>query len=160
MKKNILVLLLATVALSSCCTKKYCVELSGFPIKFYGFNSADLDTIYTTGYAPGSNFAQITRPEQADSVRADSDTPTIFLLNARQNGVVAPPNTVGAAFSDQHEWKIYIPSVNKTILISDYGYSTYSCNNCLFDKSDKVRSLSTCSVDGITESAQKIKIHK
>lgn len=159
MRNYAFAIIIASLAFSSCCTKKACVEMAGVPLKFYGFTLAELDTIYTTGYAPGSYFAQVTRPEQIDSVQRDYDSPGVFHLNIDGNYTLSP-HAGGSTLSDEHEWKIFIPAVNKTILISNYGYRTYTCNKCAFSKNEKTRSLSTCTINGKTESVHDIRIYK
>jgi hypothetical protein len=162
LKKYILFLSLIVcfVAYSSCCKKEACLEVTGVPITFYGYNAVDLDTVYTTGYAPGTGFAKVTRERQADTIQKDYGSDTTFALMVRGGGGISAGALPGSALSDEHEWKIYIPALNQTIFISEYGYHSYTCNSCGSSKGSDVRSLSTCSVNGAHIAVDAVMIYK
>ncbi len=155
MKQKLLFLSAATLLIASCCTKKACDDLDAVLVQFAGFQSSDIDTIYTTGYILGSNFAQVARPEQMDTAVHYEDT--LYRLASVTNGYYD-----GGYLSDKYDWVVYIPSVNKTVRINNYGYNTFKCNRCFpySPPSNKTRSLSTCSVNGQTVNARDVVITK
>jgi hypothetical protein len=147
MKNTLLLLALLITGLSSCCHKKKCMELSSIEIELHGFTAADMDTIEVTGYALGSNFAQKTRDMHLTSGYSQPGNKYIVMDN-------------GNFLSDQHDWEVHIPAINKTIRISGYGYNSYSCNSCPIDREDKVRTLSTVTANGVITNAYDVKVYK
>lgn len=147
-------LLFLALCASSCCKKETCTTLANLPIFFYGYSAADLDTIYTTGYAIGSKFTQETRERKADTFRVLDDGSA--MLQVKDNISV----TGNASLPDAHEWKIYIPGVNQTILISDYDYSSYNCNKCGLRRGTPIRTLATVYVNSVKRSVGELKIYK
>lgn len=156
MLRSFSVVLLTSLLLSACCKKQSCTELTCLPVAFYNFAPEDLDTIYTTGYAIGSGFTQVMREKQADTVRAVEGQQGVYMLKVR-NGSGAGPD---GALSDQYEWVIYLPSVNKTIELSDYDYSSYNCNKCGLRRGTPIRSLATVYVNSVKRSAGDIRVYK
>ncbi len=161
MKKLIPLACLAAFALSSCCKKTACVQNADMAITFYGFTAAEVDTVITTGYALGSMFSKVTRAETIDTAGHFTHMPDRpFCLVLKR-----PPSTnaYGGGYNlsfGAYEWKLYIPAVNKTILITNYGYQTYNCNPCGIRKGKEIRSLSTCSVNDSTKNVDDIRIYK
>lgn len=147
MKNTLLLLALLTTGLSSCCTKKACADLASVEIQLFGFDPADVDTIEVTGYALNSNFTQKTRDTHITSGYSQPGNKYIIFDN-------------GNFLSDQQDWEVYIPAVNKTIRVSGYGYNSYSCNNCPIDREDKVHTLSTCSINGVITNANNVEVYK
>lgn len=154
MKVKLLFLLFASALITSCCTQKDCEEETHVHVTFHGFNLSDVDTVYVTGYRMGSNFAEVIQPQFADTVIPDGDK---YLL---ANTSAATGMELGLI--DTAEWKVYIPSVNKTLLINNYGYSTFKCNACfpVSPPSNKIHSLSTCSVNGVTTYVHQVDVQK
>ena len=151
--RSIAFLFIASVLAASCCKKETCATLSNLPVFFYGFAPEEIDTIYTTGYAIGSEFTQETREKQADTVKMIDDGGA--MLQVRNSGAVG-----NASLPDTYEWRIYIPGVNKTILLSDYDYSSYNCNKCGLRRGTPLRTLSTVYVNSVKRSVGEIKIYK
>lgn len=147
MKNTLLLFALLVAGLSSCCTKKKCLELSSVEIKLQGFNAAETDTIEVTGYAHGSNFTNKTRDKHITQGYYQPDNVYIIMDN-------------GDFLSDQYDWEVYIPAVKKTIRISGYGYNSYSCNNCPIDREDKIHTLSTCTVNGVITNANDVNVYR
>ncbi len=147
MKNTLLLLTLLVAGLSACCTKKKCAELSSVEIKLQGFTAAEVDTIEVTGYALGSNFTNKTRDKHIASGYYQPDAVYIVMDN-------------GNFLSDQYDWEVYIPAVNKTIRVSGYGYNSYSCNNCFLIKEDNIRTLSTCTINGVVTNANDVEVYK
>lgn len=157
-------LLLAAGLLAGCCTQKKCSEESYLSIAFDGFDLSDIDTIYTTGYAIGSGFTTETSPTQIDSVVTIPNPGTGYAFARRSApgaSIHTSAITVQSSLPDTHEWKLVIPALNRTILINNYGYATYKCNRCfpVSTRDNKIRSLSTCSVNG-AGSSREIRITK
>ncbi|GAA4465978.1 hypothetical protein GCM10023093_19200 [Nemorincola caseinilytica] len=142
--KAVLALFVIVLTLSACCTKKACVENDRITLQFYGFDTTELDTVYTTGYALGSGFTKVTREQRLD---------TTYLGQVDSNRSYYPYYNEG--LSDQYEWEVYVPAVNRTYRFTDYSYSTFSCN-C---PQDKVRSLHGCKMNGIPQNLP-VKINK
>lgn len=160
MKKYLFFIFVAAFAISSCCKKTACVEIHSIPVTFYGFTAAEVDTIYTTGYIAGSGFTNISRAEEKDTARHMYNLPDgTFSLELREPHLSSQFGH-DASLYDAHEWKIYIPSVNKTIFIHNYGYNSYRCNGCGFRRGEEVKSLSTCSVNDSTKKVDDIRIYK
>ena len=130
-------------------------------VSFHGFNSAELDTIYTTGYQLGSGFTIVGRPQQRDTAMHDNSTPdsVYSLFISRQYNSFTSYSAYG--LNDDYEWKLNIPATGQTITIRNYGYQSYRCSNgCGFRKGQEVKSLSTCSVDNTIMPAGNIRIYK
>jgi hypothetical protein len=136
--------------LSSCCPRDTCIPPPGFTVRFHGFDLTDLDTIYTTGYAIGSDFSQITRNQQIDSVEVSYGIDTTFNITGK----------TAYALYDDHEWKIYIPSLNRTLYISYYGYRTFSCNKCFLNKGEEGKALATCKLEDRIQDVGNLRIEK
>lgn len=156
MKKFILPILCASLAFSSCCKKIACVEMNGLSIQFIGFSPSEIDTIYTTGFRLNTTFTDTAETAKIDTVKL-SDGTTYLLHDFTSGGYTA----YGSSLTDNYEWRLYIPSINRTIHIFNYGYNTYRCSNgCGFKRGEEVKSLSTCTVDNETQKAADIKIYK
>lgn len=137
--------LLMSIPFAACiCTKVYCVEFDYVHVTFYGFEPSEIDTIYSTGYAPGSNFATITREKEIDTGNLSS-IDSVYYFESKSN----------ERLKGTHDWEIYIPSTGQTYRITDYSYTTEACN-C---PSDKYTSLTGCRVNG-KASNRGIKIYK
>lgn len=122
-----------------------CIEHDDVEMSFYGFNVSEIDTVYATGYARGSNFTQITKERTTDTVAAEGNQDSLYVLRPKD----------WQRYKDTYDWEFYIPGTGQTYRVSDYSYSAYSCN-CA---SDKVKSLSGCKVNGKDEHRE-IKIIK
>lgn len=138
------------IGISSCCPKVDCAIPVGFSIRFHGFSPADLDTIYTTGYAPSTGFSQVTRPERLDTVEANWGTDSIFYFRTKS----------GEVLQDTHQWKLYIPAINRTLYLSDYGYRTYDCNRCAFRRSTPQRAVHTAIFNGQRQEISNLRVDK
>lgn len=150
--KQLLALLIVVLAtcLTACCPKVDCAVPVGFSIRFHGFSLQELDTIYTTGYAPGTGFSQVTREEQIDTVESSWGTDTIYYFRTRS----------GSILHDSHYWKLYIPSINRTLYLSDYGYRTYDCNRCAFRRSTPERAAQTAIFNGQRQDVGNLRVDK
>lgn len=156
MKKHLMFICVVSYLLSSCCKKTDCVEIHEFTVEFRGFTLDEIDTIYTTGFALNSSFTEVTKEEQKDTVREYENN---YLL-VHDIGYRPPIVLVSSSLNDNHEWKLYIPSINRTVLIYNYGYNTYKCGGCTLKKGDRVASLSTCSVDDSTKRVDNIVVYR
>jgi len=152
--RSVICLLLFAFCVSSCCKKETCTTLSNLPVFFYGYSASELDTIYTTGYAIGSGFTQEARERKADTFRMLDDGSA--MLQVKDNISV----TGNESLPDTYEWKIYIPAVNQTILLSDYDYSSYNCNKCGLRRGTPIRTLATVYVNSVKRSVGELKIYK
>lgn len=152
--RSILGFLLFTFCVSSCCKKETCTTLSSLPLFFYGYSTSDLDTIYTTGYEIGSGFTQETRERKSDTFRVLDNGSA--MLQVKDNISV----TGNESLSDSYEWKVYIPAVNQTILLSNYDYSSYNCNKCGLRRGTPIRTLATVYVNSVKRSVGELKIYK
>lgn len=135
---------------SSCCPKVDCAVPTGFSIRFHGFSPADLDTIYTTGYAAGTGFSQITREEQLDTVETNWGTDSIYYFRTKNGDILR----------DTHQWKLYIPAINRTLYLSDYSYRSYDCNKCAFRRSTPERALHTAIFNGQRQEVTNLRVDK
>lgn len=122
-----------------------CLEHDSIEVTFYGFQIADIDTVYATGYERGSNFAKLAVEKRLDSVFANENNDSGYVLRSKD----------WQRYKDTYDWEFYVPGTGKNYRVSDYSYSTYSCN-CV---SDKVKSLQGCKVNGKDEH-RNIKITK
>lgn len=152
--RSVIGLLVVCICLASCCKKETCATLSNLPVFFYGFAPEEIDTIYTTGYAIGSEFTQEVREKQADTIRMVDDGGAMLQVRDYNKA------TGNTSLPDNYEWRIYIPAVNKTILLSDYDYSSYNCNKCGLKRGTPLRTLSTVYVNAVKRSVGEIKIYK
>lgn len=152
--RTVISMLIASILLSSCCKKETCTTISNLPVFFYGYDPADLDTIYTTGYAIGSGFSQETRQRQADTFKVLDDGTAMLQVRDYDPAIGNP------SLPDTYEWRIYIPATNSTILLSDYDYASYDCNKCGFRRGTPLRTLATVSVNSVKRSVGEIKIYK
>jgi hypothetical protein len=122
------------ILLSACCGKKKCIEHDSVEVSFYGFNVTDVDTVYATGYVRGSNFTQIAKERTTDTVFDEDAQDSVYVLRPKD----------WQRYKDAYDWEFYVPGTGQTYRVTDYSYSTYSCN-CA---SDKVKTLSGCRVNG------------
>ena len=83
----------------------------------------------------------------------------VFSLVLTEIDVSTPASSRGTLY-DSREWKIFIPSVNRTILISDYSYNTFDCNSCGSSRGERITSLNTCSVNGTMQQANAVRVNK
>ncbi|GAA4467468.1 hypothetical protein GCM10023093_23460 [Nemorincola caseinilytica] len=146
--------------ISSCCKKESCLEVVGVPISFYGYRASEVDTIMITGYARGTGFAQVVREQQIDTVQASPDQDSVYVLKLKNSNAITVGALPGSGLTDAYDWQIYIPAVNQTIRISDYGYLTYRCGACGFDKGEDIHSLSTVNVNGASVKVDAVMIYK
>jgi hypothetical protein len=152
--------------LSGCCTKKYCFETSYLGITFYGFAPSEIDTIYVSGYIPGSGFTKAEVQSLTDTTMPLDESPgSPYALVRRQyvgNYQEDFSLTGPSSLPDYYEWKIFIPSVGRSYVLTNYSYKTYKCNRCfpVSPRSNKERSITTCNVNGIESSAHDIHIVK
>jgi len=149
-----------TISWASCCKKEACLEIAGVPITFYGYHAEDLDTIYTTGYEPGSNFSIVTRDTLMDTVQYSYGSETVFALKSRNEGGTTAGSLPGSALDATHEWRIYIPATDQTIRIYKYGYHHYTCHSCGSSKGEEKKSLSTCYINGTLVKVDAVMIYR
>ena len=113
--KMILLSLLMSILFLSC--KKACVYQSVSPA-FIGFLPSDIDTFIIRAYQSGDNFqheqdtAIITNNNEKYTI--SNDTTTVYF----QQDAIPRYVTWG------HDWQIYIPAKNRTILIYDLHGAT------------------------------------
>lgn len=157
--KKYLIILTVCVAASSCCKKESCLEVVGVPLTFYGYNPADLDTLYITGYEKGTGFGKIGRDVQRDTVQAGFEAGT-YMLKLKDNTGISPGALPGSALPDDYDWQIYIPAVNQTIKVSDYGYHNYTCESCGRGKGREIQSLSSCTINGAIVQVDAARVYK
>jgi hypothetical protein len=143
------VLLLLALFTSSCCKKTFCTTPAGLGVGLVGFDLAEIDTIYTTGYALGSGLTTVKREQQLDTVTVEYNSDSVFFVKPKSNGIL----------SEAYEWKIFIPAVNKTYTITDYGYKSYKCGGC-GHKKEETRTLSTCLLNGVRTHVGALRIRK
>ena len=140
--------LIATAALllGACCKKVECPETNEVYVRFYYYTKAQLDSVVTIGYKPGTNFGEVAIAACIDGVQ---DT-----ANADGSYSFKPIN--GRFPTDEYDWEISLPKVGKTYKISGYSYTTFSCS-CMWDK---VKTLSECTVNGTIQPALSAKAYK
>ena len=142
--RTLLPCLFIAIALSSCCVKKECDQVTSVSLYFYGFAPAEVDTIYITGYKPGSNFAQVTSMTRIDSASGTMNEDSTYNYRTRPYGLY-----------DDQDWELTIPAVNKSYRIENYSYTPLTCG-C---PHDKVNNLTGCTVNGM-QTKLPVNIHK
>jgi len=106
---------LLTLILSGC-TKEYeCTDLVIQPA-FIGFASSDIDTFILRKYKPNDNYQNlidtfIVKFGDYSVYRPSNDTLTVFVSDASNDGKVG--------IKAGYDWQIFIPSINKTVFVSD-----------------------------------------
>ena len=149
--------LFSGVFISSCCYKEACSGIESVSVKFSGFNVAELDTIYRTAYAVGSGFANVTLPERRDTIWETDDSAGLYRLVTD----IYIDGQLSVEITGDYDWKIFIPAVNKTIYLTNFGYRVYTCSNgCLLRKGDQVKSITSCTVDGVVMPSDGVVIRK
>jgi hypothetical protein len=109
---KILTLTILSITLLLGCHSHSCLPNSITPV-FIGFSASDIDTLILRKYKPNDNFlhlvdtAIITNPKYA--YRSSNDTTVVYV------NTISGYNYITADF----DWKIYIPSKNRTVLLSD-----------------------------------------
>jgi hypothetical protein len=130
---------LLTLILSGC-TKEYdCTDLVIQPA-FIGFASSDIDTFVLRKFKPNDNYQNlidtfIVKFGDYSVYRPSNDTTTVFVSDAGNDGKVG--------IKAGYDWQIFIPSINKTVFVSDiisekttgkYSWGIFSldkfANNC------------------------------
>ncbi len=156
MKKHLLFVCIASYILTSCCSKTDCNDNHSIPIEFRGFTLDEIDTVYTTGFAANSSFTDTTKETQRDTTIGGDST---YIL---RHGYFTRSTVViqGLNLSDLHDWKLYIPAINRTVRIYNYTYNTYRCGGCRPGRGMKVSSLANCNVDDSIKNASNIVIYK
>jgi hypothetical protein len=142
--KHTLIYLFIAFVFSACCTKKHCTQ-PYYHLRLSGFTGTELDTIYTTGYAPGSGFTNIVLEKEVDSVG-----------EMYADGTYSIESKTYREFTEDYDWEIYIPAVSRTYRIDGYSYTTFSCN-C---PQDRQKELSGCKVNGVDQKVNPIVIAK
>ena len=143
------VLLITTTGsllLGACCKKVECPEKNEVYVQFYNYTRAQLDTVITTGYKPGTNFGEVAVAARIDGVE---DT-----VNADGSWTYKPIN--GRYPYDEYDWTLYLPKAGKTYKITGYSYTTFSCS-CMWDK---VKTLSECTVNGAVQPVTPAKAYR
>lgn len=136
--------LVIMLAVSACCVKKECAEVNDVQLNFYSFTPSDLDTIYITGYEPGSDFTKVSREKRIDSARWYMNPDSTYNFPSKPYGLYY-----------EQDWELYIPALNRTYRFTDYVYTDITCG-C---PHDKARSLERCSMNGVSYDLP-VDIHK
>jgi len=163
MKPQTLLVVFTSLLLSGCCTKKFCSEESYVHISFHGFEPSDIDTIYCTGYEIGSALGKVGSPEERDTTwKLGHAEPKMVLVRDFKPYPSGGQKILSDGLPDTYEWKVYIPAVNRTLIINKYGYMTFKCNSCfpVSPRENKKRSLSTCEVNGVESNVNDVRVDK
>lgn len=164
--KKLLTSLLAIALSSGCCTKKHCIETRYLEVTFHGFNPSEIDTIIVSGYLPGTGFTHAEVHSLTDTTEPSDSAPgspyKLVRRNYDDNYEGHVPISGPSILPDHYEWKIFIPSVGKTYVLTDYKYRKYKCNKCfpVSPGSNINKALATCNVNGVSTDAQNIRITK
>lgn len=147
MYKIAVFLVISSFIWASCCKghPDECIGKSGVQINFKGFSPKDLDTVYTTGYQIGTGFGTITQPEFAD-------TSILYRQPYTTTGQLTYP------LRESKDWKVYIPSVNRTYYIYGYKFHKTYCKSCA--KRVEVYNLDSCWVNDTMYDASSITFSK
>jgi hypothetical protein len=114
---TIFFLFIATLlAVSSCCTKKYCVGADDMnEIRFYNFAAADLDTVMVKRFAKSTGFV----------AELDSTTTLFYSYNSNNTMQIVQLTT---ALSVDFDYKVELASTGQTFTLSDFTVKQERCN--------------------------------
>jgi hypothetical protein len=113
-KYSISVVLLIVVL--SACTKEYnCGDLAIQPA-FIGFAPSDIDTFVLRKFEANNNYQNlidtfIIKFGDSSPYQTSNDTTTVFVSDASNSGELG--------IKAGYDWQIFIPSVNKTVYVSE-----------------------------------------
>ncbi|HEY1030258.1 MAG TPA: hypothetical protein VGD89_00675 [Flavipsychrobacter sp.] len=112
---------------SSCCPKADCA-FPAFSAHLRGYSASDIDTMYFTGYASGSNFSQVVEPRNMQNPYSTYDD-----------------STYTASFTGGYDVLIEIPATQDTFKIYNFTFRESACGKCIWKKTETFRV-----VDGAT----------
>lgn len=113
--KILVALFILTTVLVSCTKEQDCADVPLQPA-FIGFASSDIDTLVLRKFESNSSYLNlldtfIITPGGSSPYQTTNDTTTVFLNDAANSGDFG----IKVGF----DWQIFIPSLSRTILISD-----------------------------------------
>jgi hypothetical protein len=121
---------------ASCCPKTDCA-LPAFTVHLNGYTADDVDTMYFTGYAHGSNFTQVVMPS-----------------NMQQPHGLYYDSSYSFSLSGGYDVLIEIPATNDTFKAYDFTYREASCGKCIWKKTQTYRVMDGCTINGTYYSGQ------
>lgn len=135
MKKILFLSLLLAFSLSSCCTKKQCVNAFDLnEIELRGFDMSDLDSVRVISYQMGSNFSV----ETARGLVSFDD------LSANSNGYrIHSP----IALLPTQDFRVEVLGANLVYSFSGIETEEQKCNSC-FGKTDKYLQMRKFQLNG------------
>lgn len=113
----------------SCCPKADCA-FPVFTAQLKGYTADDVDTMYVTGYAPGSNFTQVVMPRNLQQPHKLYDSSYSFSLDGG------------------YDMLVEIPSTNDTFKAYNFTYRESACGKCIWKKTKTYRVMDGCTING------------
>lgn len=106
-----IIIFVCLLIIISSCNREYNCSNDTLKLTFIGYTKADVDTLIVKKYAANTNFQQL-----QDSIVLKLDTSGISQSNDTINFGGNTPDNIIQFGSD---WQVLIPSINKTIAISN-----------------------------------------
>ncbi len=144
--RKVIVLVCLLIIISSC-NREYNCSNDTLKLTFIGYTKADVDTLVVKKYAANTNFQQL-----QDSMVIKLDTSGIDQSNDTVNFGGNTPNNIIQFGSD---WRVLIPSTNKTIAISNI-VSPQQQGKCTTGYFDKVACVCYNSIQSLAQDGQTI----
>ena len=144
--RKVIVLVCLLIIISSC-NREYNCSNDTLKLTFIGYTKADVDTLVVKKYAANTNFQQL-----QDSMVITRDTSGIDQSNDTVSFGVNTPNNIIQFGSD---WRVLIPSTNKTIAISNI-VSPQQQGKCTTGYFDKVACVCYNSIQSLAQDGQTI----
>lgn len=124
MKYRLIFLFFIVFAISTgCCSKRGCGYGHRIEVDFEHCIPADVDTLYITGYKPGTNFSDTLIARFMDSAINYQGTPA---------ATPADDGTYFHYFMDAHlDWELQVASTGEIYRFSNVHFKYETCDACL-----------------------------
>lgn len=142
-----IIVLVCLLIIVSSCKREYSCNNDTVKLIFIGYTKADVDTLIVKKYAVNTNFQQL-----QDSMIITLDTTGITQNNDTISFDLNTPNNIIQFGSD---WEVLIPSINKTVAISNI-VSPQEQGKCGAGYLDKVACVCYNSIQSLLQDGQTI----
>jgi|GEM_PF-2999392 len=123
------------LSLGSCCTKKNCDDNIPQQVQLRNFNTTAIDTVILKVYSRNTGFM----------------TPVASYLSHGFSDPARPPFMFAnfpVEFDVYHDYRIEMPSLNKTYDLNEINYGKEVCNDCLLFWHSYYEELKSYQVNG------------
>ncbi len=145
---RILHLLIITLGLSACCTKKECLSaLDSNEINLYGFNLDENTHIVISSYEKGSNFSVMNESSEVSSIALSGSDEEQLVIHSPIN------------IHQDADYIIELKDIEETYWISNIQTTSEKCNDCFLTE-DSFNNLSAYDVNDKTVTNHRLEIRK